>query len=220
MASFTLEFQGLFRLVLAIICGALIGLERERGHRPAGLRTHTLVCLGACLVVVTSFWIMEVYGFSIDPMRMGAQVISGIGFLGAGTIIKAGHDVRGLTTAACLWIVACIGLAIGAGNYVAGIGSTALTLLTLFIFKLFERGMRYYIIPLRIHADTTLDSLEEITDCINQQEATVLRMAVRQRADGITIKAEIRLPIKVKRARFMSKVMQTPGVVSVSDHFG
>lgn len=107
----------LLRLVLALVCGGVLGIERGRKKRPAGFRTYMLVCLGAALVMMTNEYICKVYG-SGDPARMGAQVISGIGFLGAGTIIVTGHNrVRGLTTAAGLWAAACIGLAIGVGYY-------------------------------------------------------------------------------------------------------
>ncbi len=105
------------RLVLALVCGGILGMERGRKKRPAGFRTYMLVCLGAALVMMTNEYISVTYGTS-DVARMGAQVISGIGFLGAGTIIVTGHNrVRGLTTAAGLWAAACIGLAIGIGYY-------------------------------------------------------------------------------------------------------
>ena len=106
--------QVVLRILLAICFGALIGMEREHAHRPAGLRTHILVCVGACLVMLTSeFTYNEYHQFSpnMDINRLGAQVISGIGFLGAGTIIRNGSSVKGLTTAASVWAVACIGLA-------------------------------------------------------------------------------------------------------------
>jgi putative Mg2+ transporter-C (MgtC) family protein len=107
----------LVRLVLALLCGGFLGIERGRKKRPAGFRTYMLVCLGAALVMMTNEYICKIYG-SGDPARMGAQVISGIGFLGAGTIIVTGHNrVKGLTTAAGLWAAACIGLAIGIGYY-------------------------------------------------------------------------------------------------------
>ncbi|MDF2484549.1 MAG: MgtC/SapB transporter [Herbinix sp.] len=107
----------LLRLVLALICGGTLGIERGRKKRPAGFRTYMLVCLGAALVMMTNEYISDTYGTS-DVARMGAQVISGIGFLGAGTIIVTGRNrVRGLTTAAGLWAAACIGLAIGIGYY-------------------------------------------------------------------------------------------------------
>ncbi len=111
----------ILRLVLALLCGGVLGIERGRKRRPAGFRTYMLVCLGAALVMMTNEYISKTYGTS-DVARMGAQVISGIGFLGAGTIIVTGHNrVRGLTTAAGLWAAACIGLAIGIGYYAGAI---------------------------------------------------------------------------------------------------
>lgn len=106
-----------FRVVLSILIGGVIGVERGRKHRPAGMRTYILVCLGAALVMMTNQYIYEKFQAS-DPSRMGAQVISGIGFLGAGTIILTGkRQIKGLTTAASLWAAACGGLAIGVGFY-------------------------------------------------------------------------------------------------------
>jgi putative Mg2+ transporter-C (MgtC) family protein len=107
----------LVRLLLALLCGGVLGIERGRKKRPAGFRTYMLVCLGAALVMMTNEYICKMTG-SGDVARMGAQVISGIGFLGAGTIIVTGRNrVKGLTTAAGLWAAACIGLAIGIGYY-------------------------------------------------------------------------------------------------------
>jgi putative Mg2+ transporter-C (MgtC) family protein len=106
------------RLTLAILFGGVIGYERGRKRRPAGLRTHILVCIGAALVMITSQYMLEVRHYTADPSRLGAQVISGIGFLGAGTILITGkQQVKGLTTAAGLWASACMGLAIGIGFY-------------------------------------------------------------------------------------------------------
>ena len=115
------EFEKLaevaLKLILALICGGLLGIERGRKKRPAGFRTYMLVCIGASLVMMTNDYISMMYQTG-DPSRMGAQVISGIGFLGAGTIITTGHNrVKGLTTAAGLWASACVGLAIGIGFY-------------------------------------------------------------------------------------------------------
>ena len=107
----------LFRLFLSVLIGGILGLERERKNRPAGLRTYILVCLGASLVMMTNQYVYNYYDTG-DPVRMGAQVISGIGFLGAGTIILTGRNqIKGITTAACLWAAACSGLAIGIGFY-------------------------------------------------------------------------------------------------------
>ncbi len=114
------------RLLLAVILGGIIGFERGRAGRPAGLRTHILVCLGSTLAIMTNQFIWQRYGVG-DPTRMAAQVISGIGFLGAGTIIVTGrHQVKGLTTAAGLWATACMGLAIGIGFYKAAVAACLL----------------------------------------------------------------------------------------------
>ena len=106
-----------FRIILAILVGGIVGFERGRKNRPAGLRTYILVCLGAALVMMTNQYVYVTYHVS-DPVRLGAQVISGIGFLGAGTIVLTGKSqIKGLTTAASLWTAACSGLAIGIGFY-------------------------------------------------------------------------------------------------------
>ncbi len=115
--------ENVFIILLASIIGSSIGWERESRNRPAGLRTYALVCVGSALVMITSYKIFNEYSYlgNFDPARLGAQVISGIGFLGAGTIIRDKFSVKGLTTAASLWVVACLGLAIGAKMYLTSI---------------------------------------------------------------------------------------------------
>lgn len=128
------------RLVIASILGIWIGLEREQYNRPAGSRTYALVCIGSALIMLISEFLSMKYGNSVDITRLGAQVISGIGFLGAGTIMKEGFTVRGLTTAAGLWVMACIGLAIGVGFYAGAIIAAILNYLILLIFKNFIKN--------------------------------------------------------------------------------
>ena len=130
----------LARLALAMALGGVVGYERERGHRPAGLRTHMMVCMGAALVMVTGMYLHDIFEGqqSLDPARLGAQVVSGIGFLGAGSILKSGSNIRGLTTAATLWVVACIGLAVGAGLWVPSVAVTLLAFFTLRMVKRWE----------------------------------------------------------------------------------
>ncbi len=125
------------RILLAFIVGGIVGFERGKKGRAAGFRTHILVCVGACLATLTGQYIISVLNMSGDPARLGAQVISGIGFLGAGTIITTGKNhVRGLTTAAGLWSTAAIGLAIGIGFYEAAIiGSLAITFTIVILHK-------------------------------------------------------------------------------------
>lgn len=123
------------RLLLAAFLGSLIGLERERLLWAAGLRTHMLVCVGACLImIVSAFSFFDILGaehVALDPSRIAAQVVSGIGFLGAGAILLRGDVVRGLTTAASVWSVAGIGLAVGGGLYTAAIAATIIILIIL-----------------------------------------------------------------------------------------
>lgn len=140
----TLPFPDqLARLLLAVVLGALIGIERERRDYAAGLRTHALVSLGAALAIIVSTYgfkaVVGGSGVELDPSRVAAQVVSGVGFLGAGTIIVQRATVRGLTTAASIWLVAGIGLACGAGLYVAALLSTALALIILVPLKTAER---------------------------------------------------------------------------------
>jgi putative Mg2+ transporter-C (MgtC) family protein len=142
-------WEMILKLTLACILGGLIGIERESLNRPAGFRTYTLVCVGSTLAMLVSLDMYFQYFQSVnaDPGRIAAQVVSGIGFLGAGTIMKEGATVRGLTTAAGLWGVACVGLAVGAGMYVPAIVTTVLILLVLIYFARFEEyftGMRVY----------------------------------------------------------------------------
>lgn len=114
------------KLILALVCGGVLGIDRGRKKRPAGFRTYMLVCMGATLAMMTNQYICDVYQTG-DPSRLGAQVISGIGFLGAGTIMTTAHSkVKGLTTAAGLWAAGCIGLAIGIGFYEGAILGTVM----------------------------------------------------------------------------------------------
>lgn len=142
-------FEIIFKLTLACVLGGVIGLERESLNRPAGLRTYTLVCVGSALAMLVSMDMYYSFNQTVnaDPGRIAAQVISGIGFLGAGTIMREGATVRGLTTAAGLWTVACIGLAVGAGLYIPAIATTILILFVLIYFIKIEdifSGTREY----------------------------------------------------------------------------
>lgn len=143
----------LLRTILSILLGGFIGMERQSKHRPAGFRTHILVCLGSMTVMVLSQYLFlqyyELYGIASDPARLGAQVISGIGFLGAGTIIRYGGNVKGLTTAASLWAIACIGLAIGAGFYALAITVSVALYITCFLSIEFPITLMSLEIPMR-----------------------------------------------------------------------
>jgi putative Mg2+ transporter-C (MgtC) family protein len=128
------------RLIGSFILGGLIGLEREKKGRAAGLRTHILVCMGSGLIMLTSLYVFEIYQgkTAIDPSRIAAGVVTGIGFLGAGTIITSRQGAKGLTTAASIWVSSAIGLAVGCGFWMAAIATTVITFITLAFLKHLE----------------------------------------------------------------------------------
>ena len=163
------------RLALAIICGGIIGIERGRKGRTAGFRTHVLVCIGAALTVLTNQYMMQYFGGG-DPARLGAQVINGIGFLGAGTIIVTGrHKVKGLTTAAGLWACACMGLAIGIGFYEAAI---AACVLILFVNSALHRMDNYVVSKSKVvEIYVEFGTVEDISGFIGTVRATDIRVS-------------------------------------------
>lgn len=128
------------RIVLAMVIGGVVGVQREFQRTAAGFRTHTLVALGACVAMLTNEYLFRTFSpmSNMDIARMGSYVISGIGFLGAGSIIKDGFKIQGLTTAAGLWVVACLGIAAGAGFYIAAFAGTFMVVITLTLLKVME----------------------------------------------------------------------------------
>ncbi|MCL2804668.1 MAG: MgtC/SapB family protein [Treponema sp.] len=132
------EIDIVIRLCLAFVAGGIIGFERSSRRQVAGLRTHILIAVGACCLMLLSIWLPQFFK-SGDPGRIAAQVVAGMGFLGAGAIIRLGNDVKGLTTAASLWVVAAIGMTIGAGLYIAAVAAEALTLISLLWLSRIER---------------------------------------------------------------------------------
>lgn len=144
------------RLLLAVVCGGLIGLERGRHGRAAGLRTHVLVSVGAALSAIVGLYTTEMLGYTNDPLRVGAQVISGIGFLGVGSILVVGKShVRGLTTAAGLWATASIGLACGIGFVVLALAAAAVVLFTMTVMTRMEVSARFEANSKRYYVEVT-----------------------------------------------------------------
>jgi putative Mg2+ transporter-C (MgtC) family protein len=191
--------QLLLRLLVAAVLGSLVGLERERGEWAAGLRTHMLVCLGACL-----FMIVSAYGFAgvlghqavvLDPSRVAAQVVTGVGFLGAGTILLRGNIVRGLTTAASLWAVAAVGLATGGGLYEEALATTVLIVLILAGMKPLERKLfasrREGSMSLRL--DPKLNSVESLEKTVSEAGIRVARMVVRHEESSALASVDLSL---------------------------
>lgn len=209
--------SSLLRLSLALLCGGVLGIERGRKKRPAGFRTYMLVCLGAALVMMTNEYICEVYQ-SGDPARMGAQVISGIGFLGAGTIIVTGHNrVKGLTTAAGLWAAACIGLALGIGFYTgAVIGTIMIFFAMAAMHNVDERVMastKVILLYLELEKTTdignfiryTKDNKMKITDFEIDRTSTV-------NESGTAILATLQLAKKQPHAAILHEISLIEGV--------
>lgn len=172
---FTID--ALIKLGVTTILSGFIGFEREHSHRPAGFRTHILVAVGSSLVMLTSVYIFDSQGMTGDVTRMSAQVLSGIGFLGAGTILREGFSVKGLTTAASLWAVACIGIAVGAGFYAGALVATFVIYLTLNSLKRFiVRGSAGKLLFIEIRDVGTQIPL--ITKTIKQCGGTIHSMEV------------------------------------------
>lgn len=209
------------RLAIAAIFGAFLGMDRARKNRPAGFRTHMLVCVGACLVMLTNQYLISIYP-GIDPGRLGAQVISGIGFLGAGTIIVTRRNqVMGLTTAAGLWADACIGLAIGAGFYTGAIVGGLLILFIVVVMQGIDEALQSYSKYLQIYAEfsgpDTLSRLLSFTaqNGIEIQEVEIVQ--ARNKDDHIGAMINLKLPEKTEHAIVVEQLRKVEGVVHLDE---
>jgi putative Mg2+ transporter-C (MgtC) family protein len=206
----------LWRLLAATAMGAAIGIEREYHAKEAGIRTHLLVALGSCL-----FMILSAYGFdaflakdhtSFDPSRIASQVVTGIGFIGAGTIILQKQVVRGLTTAAGLWVTAAIGLACGIGMYVIAIVTTVLVLVSLGVINIYlpyfaqkERTITFLIEDYKV--------LTDVLESLRKEKITILNYEMHKDADENNGKMLVSIEIR------MRKYDNTKGIVSILRNF-
>lgn len=214
------------RLLCAMVVGTLIGMEREYTHRPAGLRTHILVALGACVVSVLGEMLFVHYsalGASPDPARLSAQVITGVGFLGAGTIMKEGVSVKGLTTAASVWAVACLGIAAGFGYYALAIAGMLFTLITLTIFEALQRKLihsRSVEDHYMVLADDVQAALEQINTAATSPKITIFDLTVERSGQlyRITFRAWfVGRKNEKRRAEFFAALAAAPGIQSVTN---
>ena len=173
------------RIFTAVIIGGLLGLERGMKNRAAGLRTYMLVCVGACIIMLTNQYIYQVYG-SGDPVRMGAQVVSGIGFLGAGTIIVTRRSqIKGLTTAAGLWSSAGVGLTLGIGFYEAAIAGALAIFIIMTLLQKMDNRMHRKNRVLEVYLELSQEiSLGELLRQLRQQELEVSDVQREQDSDG------------------------------------
>ncbi|MDR3713216.1 MAG: MgtC/SapB family protein [Puia sp.] len=216
----------ILRLVLAAILGGLVGIERQRLDWAAGLRTHMLVCLGSALtMIVSSFGFSDILGtpnVSLDPSRVAAQVISGIGFLGAGTILFMKHqEIRGLTTAAGLWTVAAIGLAVGGGLYIAAATTTLLVLLILVVAKPYKNRIsrRHQQNEIHLLVQAGSETLTLIGKTLEDNHLPFLHINIRQSDKPGMNHVDIRLNRQIEQASLLNTlnaIQQLPGVKSAS----
>nr|WP_303056113.1 MgtC/SapB family protein [Victivallis vadensis] len=195
----TLEFIG--RLLLAGALGAAIGLEREYRAKVAGMRTHFLVSLGSALIMIVSQWGFQdsagVAGIRPgDAARVAAQIVSGIGFIGAGTIMMQKQAVRGLTTAAGLWVAAGIGMAVGGGLYVLGLVTTLLTLISLEIFQCIFRNMKTECLQL-VFSTRNRNNLIKITNELNNNGYRIINCSVTSDHTGKQERLRVKMYIRL-----------------------
>ena len=211
------------RLLLATICGGLIGMEREFKRRPAGFRTHILICLGAAMTTLTSQYLYLHMHYYTDMARLGAQVVAGIGFIGAGTIIVTRKQrVKGLTTAAGLWTSAIVGLALGGGFYEGGILTTLLILLAEMLFSKMEYRMMENAPEINLYVEyRDKDCLEELLKLFRDLNLKVLGLEITRSTGSETYNAcaifSLRLNKKCKVEVLLHRMHQTDGVFSVEE---
>ena len=218
----------LLRLGVTLLLCGLIGLERESRDQVAGLRTHMLVGLGSAL-----FTLVSAYGFEgltrggvpagvrvqFDPTRIAAQIVSGIGFLGAGAIIRQGFNVRGLTTAAALWIVAAIGMAAGAGYYAGAVATTAIALPSLIVFRrvravaMSRLRTGYVLIDLELHED---GSLVDALGLLAHEGHHIQGLTSDVSEDGSSFRLEVRVPPDRRLEPALEQLSAMPGVARVN----
>lgn len=216
------EEQIAFRLLVAALLGAAIGYERERADQPAGLRTHIMLVIGAMLAMVISInaaSLTSVGNLRGDPTRIASQVLSGIGFLGGGAILKFGTNVRGLTTAASLWTTAVIGMTTGLGLYAAAILTTALAVL---ILSLVSRISRLYVKTyvswiMDLTAENRPGLLDELEQTLHRYSLTLIKFSRSKETQDnlLKLKATIRVIETQSIEEILDSVLNLPGVKTV-----
>ena len=212
----------LARLTLAVVCGGLIGAEREIKRRPAGFRTHILICLGSAITTLTSQYLLFQHLYN-DIARLGAQVISGIGFVGAGTIIVTRDKrVKGLTTAAGLWTSAIIGLTFGGGFYEGGILATVFIMLAELVFSRLEYRVLEHVPEINVYMEyEDKTCLDDVLQLYRRCDVKVLNIQITRAAENGEHNAcaifTLRLPRSCTVNRLMTLVGERKGIMSVEE---
>lgn len=216
-------FSITLRLVLAMVIGGVIGLERGSHRHPAGFRTHMLVCVGAAMAMLTNDFIVTGLGFVSDPARIGAQVITGVGFLGVGTIFLTGkNQVRGLTTAAGLWPSACLGLALGIGFYTGAFIGALLIFISLALLPRIEQFFYHHWGSMKIYLearDATL--LLEIWALMKEEKIHIQDMEKNENdvitPMGVALTVTVMLPRGYERKKIIQKIRDKEGITIVEE---
>ncbi len=209
-------FKTLIRLILSVIIGCLIGSERAKHGRAAGMRTHILVCLGSALTSIMSIYVSDVLGAGGDILRIPAQVISGIGFLGAGMIIlKNNNVIMGLTTAAGVWTTSIIGIAVGYGFYVGAIIATILFLAAIILFSKLERGKKTAEV-IYVEIDDMYKA-NEIADAINEMINTEISHQIMAPKSGYQGNLGINIVIEKRQNFDINRLCELDHVVYVEE---
>lgn len=210
------------RIVLSIVLGGIIGIERGSRNHPAGFRTHILVCVGACLAMLTNQYIFQFMNELSDPARLGAQVITGVGFLGVGTILVTGrHRIKGLTTAAGLWASACMGLAIGIGFYFAAIIAGICIFLALSLFTKFEDFVYNHSRLMDVYLE--LDSIHIVKELIDEAKNNGIRITDMHFSQESPLTGEVgvhltlRLPKRGKHEETINWLYSYTGVTMIEE---
>jgi putative Mg2+ transporter-C (MgtC) family protein len=185
------------RLIISALLGMVIGYERERKDQPAGLRTHMVLAIGSALAMTVSINLSLEYHSNADPARLAAQVVSGVGFLGAGAILRHGISIKGLTTAASLWTVAMIGLAVGAGYTIAGVSATLLVMLALTVLNIVEKRLlpTYNAVHVRVEASDREGVMDEVESVLRRSEKRAVTFGLEKNLANelVVVEAEVRL---------------------------
>lgn len=224
----SLEATMIVRLIVAAVLGGIVGIERGSGDRPAGFRTHILVCVGSAL-----FMLVSIYGIDgiqtdnpevrRDSARIAAQVVSGIGFLGAGTILHEGLTIRGLTTAASLWIVSAIGLAVGSGMYILSAVATVITMITLVTFHSWEkhfagssRSERRFV---RVIINNRVGAITDVTGYLSSKGIKVKTLNVKtdSKENRLVLELYLKVEKSVENIEIIRGLQSIPGVVALEN---
>lgn len=214
------EWVIIFRLVLAAVLSGVVGFEREFHGRAAGFRTHILLCVGSTLIMLTSIHIFDVYSgrTPIDPARLAAGVVTGIGFLGAGTIMRYKASVRGLTTAASLWVVTGIGLAVGSGLYFGSIVTTLLAVITLMLFGRLEHAMirKDWYKTIIVETKEGAEHLKGIRDVLSEYGIEINDFEVERSGEGanMILKLGLKLSTTYHNAQLIQDISLLDGIKS------